>query len=165
MSEIYVECLVKSQTGIWGKFAQMLLVMLTVVFGLLTLMGFWPAFFAGLLTGVGAYFTWLHTNIEYEYLYLDRELTVDKVMAKTKRKRQAVFEVDRMEILAPIKSYHLDSYKNRTTKVTDYSSKIEEQPDSRYFLYYEGNKKVLLNPSPELVKAIKTVAPRKVFTD
>lgn len=165
MSETYVECLVKSQAGILGRLGKVFLIMLTVAFGLLTLMGFWPAFFVALATGIGAYFTWLHTDIEYEYLYLDKELTVDKVMAKTKRKRQAVFEVERMEILAPIKSYHLDGYKNRTTKATDYSSKVEEQPDTRYVLYYEGNKKIILNPSLELVKAIKTVAPRKVFTD
>ena len=31
--------------------------------------------------------------MEYEYLYLDRELTIDKVMAKTRRKRVAVYQL------------------------------------------------------------------------
>lgn len=165
MSETYVECLVKSKSGMLGQFGRILLVMLTVVFGLLTLMGFWPAFFIALATGFGGYFVWLRTDLEYEYLYLDKELTVDKVMAKTKRKRVAVYEVERMEALAPIHSYHLDNYKNRQCKVVDYSTKLEEKPDLRYAMYYEGNIKVILSPSPELVKAIKSVAPRKVFTD
>lgn len=165
MSETYVECLVKSQAGILGRLGKILLVMLTVAFGFLALIGFWPAFFVALATGFGAYFTWLHTDIEYEYLYLDKELTVDKVMAKTKRKRMGVFELERVEIFAPVKSYHLDNYKNRDIKAVDYSTKLEEQPDLRYVLFYEGNKKVILSPSQELVKAMKNVAPRKVFTD
>lgn len=165
MSETYVECLVKSQSSMLGKFGRILLVMLTVVFGLLALIGFWPAFIIALITGVSGYFVYLHTDIEYEYLYLDKELTIDKVMAKTKRKRVAVFEIERLEILAPFKSYHLDGYKNRNVKADDYSIKREEQPDLRYAMYYDGSKKIILSPSPELVKAIKTIAPRKVFTD
>ena len=86
-------------------------------------------------------------------------------MAKAKRKRVATYSIDRLEILAPIKSYHLDNYKNRNVKVKDYSIGEELQPDLRYVMYYEGGEKVLLSPSPELVKVIKTVAPRKVFTD
>lgn len=165
MSELYVECLVKSQTGIVGRLGRILLVMLTVAFGLLTLLGYGIAFIIALLAGVGTYFVWLHTDIEYDYLYLDKELSIDKVMAKTKRKKVATFELERVEILAPIKSYQLDSYKNRNIKASDYSTKIEEQPDLRYVMYYEGNKKIILSPSPELIKAMKTVAPRKIFTE
>ena len=86
-------------------------------------------------------------------------------MAQTRRKKVATFEVERMEILAPIKSYRLDNYKNRTCKEIDYSVRREEQPDRRYVMYYEGNQKIILSPSEEMLKAIKNVAPRKVFTD
>lgn len=115
--------------------------------------------------GVGAYFIGMYTDLEYEYLYLDKELTVDKVMAKTKRKRVAVYQLDRMEILAPIKSYHLDSFRNRQAKEKDFSIGYEAQPDLRYVLYYEGGEKLLLSPSPEMIKVMKNVAPRKVFSD
>lgn len=165
MSETYVECLVKTESSTMGKLARIVLVMLTVVFGILTLLGFVLAFIVALLAGFGAYMVYLHTDIEYEYLYLDKELSVDKIMAKTKRKKIATFEVERIEILAPIKSYHLDNYRNRTAKEADYSIKREEQPDKRYLMYYDGNKKVVLSPSEELVKAIRNVAPRKVFLD
>ncbi len=165
MSEMYVECLVKSQASMLAKFARIVLMMLTIAFGLLALLGFLPALIIAVITGVGAYFIWLHSDIEYEYLYLDKELTIDKVMAKTKRKRVATFEIERMEILATFRSYQLSNYNNRNIKADDYSIKIEEQPDLRYVMYYEGNKKIILSPSAELVKAIKTIAPRKVFTD
>ncbi|MBQ7360054.1 MAG: hypothetical protein IJW63_08170 [Lachnospiraceae bacterium] len=165
MSDTYVECLVKVPATVMGRFTKTLLIMLTVVFGLLMLIGFWPAFFVALATGFGAYFVWLHTDIEYEYLYLDRELVIDKVMAKTKRKRVASYDLDRIEILAPVKSYHLDNYKNRQVKPVFYTTKVEEQPDLRYVMYYEGNVKAYLTPSPEMIKAMKNVAPRKIFAD
>ena len=164
MSETYVECLVKAKQSMLAKFFKILLIMLTVVFGLAMFL-IMPAVLLALAWGAGAYFVNLFTDLEYEYLYLDKELTVDKVMAKSRRKRVATYSIDRMEVLAPIKSYHLDNYKNRSVKVKDYSIGEELQPDLRYCMYYEGGEKILLSPSEELVKAIKTVAPRKVFTD
>jgi len=164
MSETYVECLVKAKPSMLGKFLKILLIMLTVVFALA--MVIIPlAIILAVLTGVGAYFVNLYTDLEYEYLYLDKELVVDKVMAKTKRKRVATYSLDRMEILAPIKSYHLDNFKNRTAKEIDYSIGEELQPDRRYVMYYEGGQKILLSPSPEMIKVMRNTSPRKVFAD
>lgn len=126
---------------------------------------FVPAMLIGIAFGVAAYFVNLNTNLEYEYLYVDKELTVDKVMAKSRRKRVAVFDVGKMEILAPVKSWHLDNYKNRQDKRVDYSSGEEKQPDKRYVFFYDGQKQVIIEPNLELVKAIAMAAPRKVFTD
>ena len=158
MSETYVECLVKKETSTLAKLLRIVLVMLTVVFGLLTFMGFSLAMFVALATGFGAHFVYLHTDLEYEYLYLDKELVIDKIMAKTKRKRVATYELERLEA-------HLDNFRGRTGKETDYSIGKEEQPDKRYMMYYDGNQKVVLSPSEELVKAMRNVAPRKVFLD
>ena len=162
----YVECLVKAKPqGMW-KFLKVLLIMLTVVFVLLSLMGVVLMFVFAICSGVGAYFVNLKANIEYEYLYLDKELTIDKIMAQTKRKRVAVYKLDSMEIFAPIKSYHLDNYKNRqATAVKDYSIGEELKPDRRYVFFYEGGQKIIISPSEEMVKAMKMVAPRKVFND
>jgi hypothetical protein len=169
MSDTYVECLVKAKPSWIGKFFKMLLIMLTVVFVLAIfvlppLMMF--AFIGAIITGVGAYFVNLFTDLEYEYLYLDRELVVDKVMAKTRRKRVATYQLDRVEILAPFKSYHLDNYRNRNVnKTKDYSIGEELQPDRRFIMYYEGGEKIILSPSEEMIKVMKNVAPRKVFAD
>lgn len=165
MNETYVECLVKSQSNIFVKLGKIVLIMLTVIFVLLAMVGFWPAFIAMIVTGVGAYFAWLYADVEYEYLYLDRELTIDRILGKSRRKRIGTYSLDRIEILAPIKSWHLDNYKNRQTKNVDYSIKVEEKPDRRYLMYYEGNLKITLSPSPEMVSAMRNVAPRKIFND
>lgn len=167
MSESYVECLVKQRTSLAGKSLRYLLIMLTAVFAMLAfLMGMnFVMFLIAVAVGAGAYFVYLYTDLEYEYLYLDRELTVDKVMAKTKRKRVAVYQMDRIEIFAPVRSYHLDAYKNRTVKEKDYSIGYEDKPDLRYCMYYEGGEKLILSPSPEMVKAMKNAAPRKIFSE
>ncbi|MCM1188377.1 MAG: hypothetical protein NC541_03660 [bacterium] len=164
MSDAYVECLVKAKTSVMGKLLKYLLIALTVIF--VIIMMIYPIFFLlALAAGVGAYFVNMFTDLEYEYLYLDKELTIDKVMAKTRRKRVAVYQLDKVEILAPVKSYHLDSFKNRTVKEKDYSIGYEDKPDLRYAMYYEGGEKLILSPSPELIKVMKNVAPRKIFSD
>ena len=164
--DTYVECLVKAKQSGVGKFFKMLLTMLTVMFVIMMFMGGGPvALIVAAITGIGAYFVNLNTDLEYEYLYVDKELSIDKVMAKTKRKRIGTYQVDRMEICAPFNSYHLDDYRKRNAKEKDYSIGEELKPDRRYIIYYEGGEKLILSPNEELIKALKNVAPRKVFTD
>lgn len=165
MNETYVECLVSKGVSTGAKFLRILLVMLTVSFAIIGLIGFVVALLIALVLGFTTWFVYLHTDTEYEYLYLDKEIKVDRILNKSKRKRAAVYEVERMEIFAPVNSYHLDNYKNRQVKVVDYSSGREKQPEARYAFYYEGGQKIILEPSPEFVKAVQNIAPRKVFTD
>lgn len=165
MNETYVECLVSKGVSLGGKFLRILFVMLTAAFGLLGLIGYPVPLLIALVLGFITWFIYMHTDTEYEYLYLDREIKVDRILNKSKRKRAAVYEVERMEIFAPINSYHLDNYKNRQVKTVDYSSGKEKQPEARYAFYYEGGQKIILEPSPEFVKAVQNIAPRKVFTD
>ncbi|MCI8359314.1 MAG: hypothetical protein HFI51_14375 [Lachnospiraceae bacterium] len=162
VSETYVECLVARKSSFAVRFLKTLLIMLTICFVLIGMV-FVPGFLIAIATGVGAYFAYMNADLEYEYLYIDKEISIDKVMAKSRRKRIAVYDVQRMEVFAPVKSYHLDAFKNREMKSVDYSSRMDD--NKKYMMVYEGNLKIFLEPSPEMVKAIQMVAPRKVFTD
>ena len=164
MNETYVECLIKRKTPTHLKMLKILLITLTVFFFLVGI-ALIPALLFGIAFGVAAYFMHLNTELEYEYLYVDKELTVDKVMAKMKRKRIAVFSVEKMEIIAPVNSWHLDNYKNRNDKTVDYSSREVKQPEARYVFYYEGRQRVIFEPNEDLIKAMQFAAPRKVFKD
>lgn len=166
MSDMYVECLVKAkQSGIMKVF-KVVLIVLAVLSALITMTFFMPIMFVlAIVFGVGAYFLNMLTDLEYEYTYLDKEIAVDKIMAKSRRKKVSTYTLDRMEIFAPINSHRLDSYKNRQVKVKDYSIREVLQPDLRYAMYYEGGIKIILSPSQELLKVLKNAAPRKVFTD
>ena len=163
MSEIYVECLVARKSSFAARLLKTILMMFTVCFFIIGLAS--PLFLVvAIALGVASYFAYMNADIEYEYLYLDKEISVDKVLAKSKRKKAAVYSIDKMEVLAPVKSYHLDAFRNRELKTVDYSSG-EADDKNKYMMVYEGNVKVILEPNAEMVKAIQSVAPRKVFTD
>ena len=163
----YVECLVESKASPLVKFLSMLSLVLAVIFFLssLFLLGI-----VGLIlcvaAGVAYYFLALNANIEFEYQYCDREITVDKILNKSRRKNVGKYEVDKLEILAPSRSYHLDDFKNKTYKELDYSARDKgRQPDPTYTFIYDGKERIVFEPTAEFVNAVKSVAPRKVFTD
>lgn len=165
MTEIYVECLIRRKNNPMAKFLKVLLIIMAVasllmitMFGNGTLMVIF--FVSAIVFGVGAYFVHINIDLEYEYLYLDKELSIDKIVRQQSRKKVATYDLNKMEILAPIRSRELDSYKNRTVVVKDYSTR---EGDDRYVMFYDGKVKVIFSPSQELVGAIKTIAPRKVF--
>ena len=166
MSETYVELLVARKPSVLMRFLKMLLIMLTVVFALI---GFLTPFVVGMLIAIVlggcAYFAHMNAEIEYEYLYLDRELSIDKVLAKSRRKKAGSYSLEQMEIFAPLNSHRLDSYKNRQMEAIDYSSGIAAQPERRYMMVWNGDTKIILEPNAEMIKAIQGIAPRKVFTD
>lgn len=167
MSESYVECLVARKPSFVMQFLKILMIMLTVVFVLIgfILMPGIPGLLLAALAAIGAYIAYLNASIEYEYLYVDKEISVDKVMAKSRRKKAASYSLEQMEIFAPLNSHRLDSYKNRQMKTIDYSSGIAAQPERRYMMVWNGDTKVILEPNAEMIKAVQSVAPRKVFTD
>ncbi len=166
MNESYKELLVKQENGAKEKAMRVGSVVVTVLCAVWAVLTFDIVMFIfAAILGILDYFIFLWTDVEYEYLYLDREISVDKIMAKNKRKRVAVLSVDKIEILAPYSSHELDSYRNRSVKATNYSAG-QDLPDAKlYAMYYEGNQMYLLNLEEEFTKAVKSIAPRKVFMD
>lgn len=161
MSDVYVECLVQAKKSGSAKIFQVILIVLTVIFGIAAII-FMPTIILAVITGVAAYFVGMSSEVEYEYLYVDKELSVDKIQQRSKRKNVATYTIERMEVFAPVGSHHLDNFKNRTVKEVDYSGADSEKD---YCMYYEGGLKVILSPGEDMVKALKNVAPRKVFVD
>ena len=163
----YVECLVASKASPVVKFLSILSLVLAIGFFLLSLAGFG---ILGLILCVGAgvayYFLSMNANIEFEYQYCDKEITVDKILNKSRRKNVGKYDVGKLEILAPSRSHHLDEFRNRTLKTVDFSAREKDpQPDPTYTFIYDGKEKVIFEPTDEFVAAVKSVAPRKVFTD
>ncbi|MCR5118022.1 MAG: hypothetical protein K6B44_00195 [Lachnospiraceae bacterium] len=165
--EAYIEHMVKKKSTIKDlalRYFFMFLVVLSVLAALLLM---YPPVLV-ITVGLWAIYRYLIyplTDIEYEYLYVDRTLTVDKIMAKEKRKTIATYEIDRLEILAPADSYRLGEFKNRELKTVDYSSGTENTEDMRCVMIYEGGLKIVLDLTKEFVKIIQNNSPRKVFLD
>ena len=81
MSDSYVECLVKAKQPTWAKILKVLLIALTVL-SCLVMFVFIIFLPVALAAGVGAYFLNMYTDLEYEYLYLDKELSVDSSLSR-----------------------------------------------------------------------------------
>ncbi len=164
MSESYVECMVSARPRSIILFAKYVLIGLCALTFLMGFINAWLLLVA-IASGVGAYFSIQYSNIEYEYLYLDKEIVVDRIFNKARRKRVATYQVDKIEVMAPFHSYHLDDYKNRKATVKDFSRGYEDKPDTRYVFFYNGQEKIIFEPNEAFVKAVKNVSPRKTFTD
>jgi len=166
MNDLYVECLVERKTPASITLAKFVCFMVGIALLLLNLMTANIVFLIGaIIFIVGGYLCMMEADVEYEYLYVDREITIDKVIGKSRRKTKGSYQVDKMEILAPVNSWHLDGMKNRSFKVIDYSDGEKGQMGNQYAMIYEGGTKVILSPDKAFLDAIKSVAPRKVFMD
>lgn len=163
MNEAYYEIMVPRKKSTVYKVGQIVTAILAVFFLLTMFLGiFWGIILAA-VCGVASYFLSLFSNVEYEYLYVDKELQIDRILARSNRKRMETLDLNQLEILAPIRSHELDSYRNRNGKTMDYSSGEEKNEGKKYMLVV-GEKKIIFEPTEELVKAIRMFAPRKVFT-
>ena len=165
MNESYKELMVKRERGIKETVMRIVCIVPTVLLALLAFTGSPVIFIAAVACGVLNYFMFQWTDIEFEYLYLDKEITVDKVMARTRRKRAAVLDVNKIEIMAPHDSDQLAFYKNRQVKTTDLSAGHDLDGQKLYLVYYEGSQCFLLNLDEDFAKTVKAIAPRKVFTE
>ena len=166
MNDSYKELMVKKERSFLQQLLRIACIVFTVLLGMVTLLtGNIILFIVVVVLGVLDYFIFQWTDIEYEYLYLDKEISVDKILAKTRRKKAAKIEVDKIEILAPESSHQLDSYRNRQVKTMDYSAGHDLPGQKLYAAYYEGSQRFLFNLDDDFVKTVKSVAPRKVFVE
>jgi len=164
MNDLYVECLVQRKASVGLILLKYICFMLCIALLILNFMtGKFLLFAAAMVCAVAGYYFMTEADVEFEYLYVDREITVDKVISKSRRKEKANFQVDKIQILAPMESVYLQEYTNKSLKVFDYSDGEKEHADTTYVMIYEGNTKVILSPDKAFLEALKNVAPRKVF--
>lgn len=163
MNESYYEILVPRKRSAIYKVGQIVTAILTCFFAFTMFLGIFWGILLAVACGVACYFLSLYSSVEYEYLYVDKELQIDRILAKSNRKRMETLDLNQLEILAPIRSHELDSYRNRQGKKADYSSGEESHEEQKYMLVV-GEKQIIFEPTQELVKAIHMFAPRKVFT-
>jgi len=167
MSDLYSELLVKKQTTGKELAIKAGLIALTV-FAVFAGIFLYPVFLiAAVGMGIADYFLLPNLDLEYEYLHVNGTLDIDKIAAKTKRKKVKSIDVRKMELLAPIRSHRLDSYnQNPKLKVLDYSS--QDSNHKIYAMIIPDEKeicKILLEFDERMLSDIKKIVPRKVFTD
>lgn len=166
MTDLYSELLIKKEQTGKDKAVKILLIALLAVTAVVGLV-FSLAWILTVALGIAAYFIIPNLDLEYEYVFVNGELDIDKIAAKSKRKRAKSFDLSKMEIMAPVNSHRMD-YQNHNTnlKTLDFSSGNKSHkifaiiiPDDKEVY------KVLIEPDQELIENIQKSCPRKVFVD
>jgi hypothetical protein len=105
------------------------------------------------------YLLWQTTNLEYEYSYLNGELTIDKIKSKSKRKRLAVYDLKGTEILAPMDNDELRSYLHKVP-VKDFSSAYDG--DEKMAAVVNGNygsEVIILKKNTKIIESVRSYRP------
>ena len=169
MSDLYTEVLVKKQQTGKDKVIKGVLIFFTVLFAAAGIMMNPLILLLALVLGIVDYIFIPKLSVEFEYLYVNGELDIDRIYSQSRRKRAASYELSNMEILAPYQSHQLDSNKkNQSSKRYIYSSGIEGQGHKPYaFVISKDNtmQMVIFEPDEVMLKDIRNRAPRKVFMD
>lgn len=163
MGDTYIELLVKKPDSKTASLLHNLMIVVGVVFFLAALYRIFFVIPAVLFLGL-SFIPNLYTNLEYEYLYLDKELTVDRIRKETSRKTVGVYKLDNLEIMAPKGSSRMEGYKQ--LQVVDYSSGSEEGHPYEIVAESKGQKiRILIDTSEALLSTIKKTIPRNIYTD
>ena len=161
MNDYFTVQMVKKQADMKDMLIKAVLIAVTIVSFLIVLM-----FPVGLILPVAMIvldvFMFRRLNVEYEYLFLNGDLDIDKIMNKAKRKKVFSASVKDMEFFAPADAVELRQYQNARTY--DFSSGSSQA--KRYAMVISGNgelKKVIIEPNDTIVEGLYMMAPRKVL--
>ncbi len=162
MRDVYVEWMVSKKRSFMDNFMRVLGVVVAVISFLLFSLTANIICFLITVAGVAfCYFAFTYTNVEYEYIFITGEFAIDRILSKAKRKRIEKFDVERIEVIAPLKSPRLGGFENKKYREYDYTSG-ERTQNSHIFVMYAEGKKILFEPSKEMFDALRDVLPHKV---
>lgn len=166
MNEMYAEWLVKRKTPAYAM-------LLKIVMGILCAFAFFlsisPAF--GILgviilfaVGAATYFVFRNSEVEFEYLYVTNQLSIDRIYGKSKRKKAWEGSMEEIEIVAPTGSTEAKDHETNNMKVLDFSSH-GAGVKTYTLISHSGAEttKIIFEPNDKLLHCMKMTAPRKVI--
>lgn len=164
-----IECMVKRELPLSQGIGRIAMIVVTILLpaALIVLLPsyLFIAFIALIVLIFLTILVFRRTNLEYEYDYFDSEMTVDKIMSKSSRKRLHTFDFKKVEYFAPADSPRLHNMQNR--KVYNYTTLNPEDNSLAAIVFDEKNEQVVLKftPNEELLAKLKYDFPRKFYED
>lgn len=162
MDEVFVEQILKRRITISGILLRVLSIFIVLIAIMSVMWLQMLGFTLTVLLAYAAYLVWSYTSIEYEYSFLNGELTVDKIMGQRKRKFVVSYDMKEAEIVAPVMSEAVIRASMNTT-VADYSS--GNKNGNIYAMIVNnanGKIKVLFEPNEKVLEAMHHVKPNIV---
>lgn len=161
MSDSFTEQLVKQNataSAVLKRVAVVLGIILCVVIMIAV-----PIFFILPAAGIFALmYLWKRFgSVEFEYIYYNGEIDIDKIMGKEARKRVVSISAKDMTILAPTGSGELNRFMQ--LKTYDCSSKSGARTYEAITKLKEQDVRVIFEPNDEILQGMRYLAPRKVI--
>lgn len=164
-NDIYAEWLVKRKPAPYAIPLKLLMIVFLVSSFLFIMLVPSIGCLLFLIASAVAYFGFRWLDVEYEYIFVTSELSIDRILGQQKRKRMIVIDVNQMEIMAPMEAHELEGFKNNpNVKKVDFSSRKADA--KTYGIYYpgeDGKKLYIIEPNDQVIKAIRGVVPRKII--
>lgn len=166
MKDVYVEWLVNRRPSKVFKALKALCIVVLVLVAIAFLLTFNVFLMVGVVAmGFATHYANSFTKVEYEYIYVNGDMAVDRILNKSSRKRLIVFDMSKVEIVAPLGSPKLDGFAHKDYKQVDYTSGVRKPGSHIFVMYYGEGQKVLLEPNRELVEAMRDKIPHKVHME
>lgn len=160
MNDFYTEQLLKRRTPV----SEMALVVVLAVIGIAALAMTPMTIFAPLVAIVFlavAIFKARNSNQEFEYLYMNGELDIDRIIAKSKRKQVFTGSLNQLELLVKADSHELDAYAG--TPLKEFSSGMHKERECVAVYVKDGQSmRIVFEPNDRILEAFRMQAPRKV---
>jgi len=160
-----IEVLVKCKTKIGLSILKVVLFILcglAIVATLIGLGGF-VGFIVAVLLGGAGYLAGVYSQVEYEYVYCNKEIDIDVIYNQSKRKSVMNIDLTKMEAFVRVTGPKMADYEGRQfAMVKDFSTHDPANANNVFALIYDGNTKILIEPNNKLLDAIYYVAPHKV---
>ena len=143
MGDFYTEQLVKRQKASSTTLIKAILIILTVLSVVLIFMIPFGIIGPVIMIALDV-FLFRSMDVEYEYLFVNGSLDIDKIMAKSRRKNMFSMEMTDLEMMAPSGMPGADTYE--------------------LIVVNNGEKKkIIFEPNKTVCEGLKMLAPRKVF--
>lgn len=144
---------------VFAAFAVTYILMLFMLLNMQLLAG------VGLLLIAGCWFLAVklirNRNVEYEYILTNHELDIDKIMARSARKRLLTVDFRRIERCASVKDPEFENQAGK--KIKNYAGDISGERVYFVDIYEEAEPvRVVFQPSSAILEAIKQINPRQV---
>ena len=164
-NEVYAEWLVKRKTPGYMYFAIPLSIVASILlFFVCCVVIPYFGYIVGLIPFVGVYFLITYSKVEYEYIFVTGELTIDKIIARNRRKRIIALDMSNVETIADLSGHFLDGQMgNPNIKKYTYTSGEKDRKLFGVLCSVSGSTRIyIIEPSAKLIEAIRKSAPRMV---
>ena len=163
MEEVFVELIIKRRISFSGLALRFLSAFMVLI-GVLSILRLGVlGLTITILLIYGAYLVWSYTSVEYEYSFLNGELTIDKILGQRKRKPADEFDIKKADLVAPTSSDEVIR-RSAGTKILDYSSGYKSDKLYSIILNHQdyGNVQVIFEPDERILNAMYHVRPNIV---